>query len=41
MLFTEWTPAYDAKNRMGLPPYIEAGDSGAETFRNFCNAIPK
>lgn len=40
-LYTEWSPAYDAKNRFGLEPVIEAGDSGKEAFANFCKSFPK
>jgi len=40
-LYTEWSPAYDAKNRYGLEPVIEAGESGKEAFANFCKAFPR
>lgn len=34
-LCTEWSPAYDAKNKAGLSPIIEAGESGKEAYDNF------
>lgn len=40
-LYTDWSPAYDAKNRYGLEPVIDGGDSGAEAFANFCRAFPR
>jgi hypothetical protein len=40
-LMTVRTPAYDAKNRMGLHPLIEAGESGKEAARNMMKAIAK
>ena len=39
-LYTEWSPAYDAKNRYGLDAVIEAGDSGKEAYDNFCKVFP-
>jgi hypothetical protein len=41
MLFTEWSPAYDAKNRWGLEPWIDAGLCGADAFTNFVKAFPR
>lgn len=38
-IFTTWTPAFDAKNRFGLPSCIDAGDSGGEAFENFREAL--
>lgn len=34
-IYTEWAPAYDAKNRYGLEPLIDAGGSGEEAYHNF------
>lgn len=39
MLYTEHCAAYDAKNRHGLPPEIEMGDSGAEAWNNLSAAL--
>lgn len=39
MLYTEQRPAFDAKNRMGLPEEIEMGDSPAEAWSNFSAAL--
>ena len=36
---TEFSAAYDAKNRHGLPPSIPMGDSGAEAWANLVNEI--
>jgi hypothetical protein len=41
MIFTDQSPAYEAKNRYGLDRYIDAGDSGEEAFQNFLKAFPK
>lgn len=38
-IYTEWSPVFDAKNRMGLPPIIEMGDSGDEAYLNFKKAV--
>ena len=38
-LYTERTGAFDAKNRMGLPPVIDMGDSGKEAFENLKDAF--
>lgn len=40
MLFTEWDPAYDAKNLIGIEPTIDGGESGLEAYRNFLNSFP-
>jgi len=40
-IVTSWTPAADAKNRYGLPQYIEAGCSGKEAYENFEAAFRK
>ena len=32
MIYTQHSPAYDAKNRFGLSPAIDAGDSGESAF---------
>lgn len=34
-LYTQWDPAWDAKNRYGLPPCIEAGTTAQDTYDNF------
>lgn len=34
-IYTSWSPAFDAKNQYGLPPVIDAGDSGKEAYKNF------
>jgi hypothetical protein len=34
-IYTEWRPAYDAKNRYGLDPTIDMGDSAEESYKNF------
>lgn len=38
-LATEYSPAYDAKNRGGLPPVIECGSSGQEAWDNFIQHV--
>jgi hypothetical protein len=40
-IYTEWSPSFDAKNRFGLDPVIEAGTSGAEAYENFKEAYRK
>lgn len=37
-LHTTWSPAYDAKNRCGIEPVIDAGANGKEAFDAFANA---
>lgn len=39
MLYTERDAAYDAKNRLGLAPEIDMGESSAEAWKNFVDAI--
>jgi hypothetical protein len=39
MLYTERTAAYDAKNRLGLPPEIEMGDTADDAWKNFSSAV--
>lgn len=39
ILYTEQQPAFDAKNRMGLPGEIEMGSSAQEGWNNLANAI--
>lgn len=34
-IYTEWSPAYDAKNRYGLSPLIDAGGNGREAYAAF------
>lgn len=38
-LYTEYSPAYDAKNRFNLPAEIPMGKSGAEGWKNLSDAI--
>lgn len=40
-IYTVHTAAYDAKNRFGLPPVIQAGTSGQEAYENFITAYRK
>lgn len=40
-IYTSWSPAYDAKNRYGLPDHIDAGSSGKEAYANFVKAFSK
>lgn len=40
-LYTEQTPSFDAKNRWGLSPVIEAGGSGKEAYDNFVESYLK
>ena len=39
VLYTERHAAYDAGNRLGLPPEIDMGSSGAEAWQNFINSL--
>lgn len=39
VMLTEYHPAYDAKNRMGLPGDIDMGTSGKEAWNNLANAL--
>lgn len=39
VMYTERHAAYDAKNRAGLPPEIEMGNSGSEAWNNFYGAM--
>ena len=39
VLYTQYSPAYDAKNRLGLPVEIDMGSSGAEAWNNLKSAI--
>lgn len=39
MLFTTYSPAYEAKNRYGLEPWIEMGDTPEEAYQNFTAAF--
>jgi hypothetical protein len=39
VIHTEMGATFDAKNRGGLPPVIEMGDSGQEAWDNFAEAI--
>lgn len=38
-IYTEFDAAYDAKNRLGLPPDISMGDSGLEAWNNVYSAL--
>jgi hypothetical protein len=39
VIYTTRTAAYDAKNRHGLPPQIDAGNSAVEAWANFVAAL--
>lgn len=39
LIMTERNAAFDAGNRMGLPPEIECGESAADAWLNFTNAL--
>jgi len=39
VIMTERSPAYDAGNRLGLPPAIDCGDCAADAWGNFVSAI--
>lgn len=39
MLYTERCAAYDAKNRLGLPPEVEMGNSPIEAWANFKTVV--
>lgn len=39
IMYTERSPAYDAKNRLGLPPEIEMGASPQEAWDNYIAAV--
>lgn len=41
MMYTERHASYDAKNRLGLPSEIEMGDSPAQAWANFVEALKK
>ena len=38
-MFTQYHPAYEAKNRLGLPAEIDMGDSGREAWANLSAAV--
>jgi len=40
-IYTDWSPAFDAKNRWGLESLLDAGDSGEEAFKAFRAAYKK
>jgi len=40
-IYTEWRPAFEAKNRMSLPSHISMGDSGATGWKNVMAAVVK
>lgn len=40
-LYSEWSPAFDAKNRFGMDPIIEAGESGESAYEAFKDAYTK
>ena len=39
VLYTEYRPAFDAKNRLGLPPVLDMGSNGTEAWANLVGAI--
>ena len=39
VLYTEYSPAVDAKNRLGLPPVLDMGSNGTEAWSNLVGAI--
>jgi hypothetical protein len=39
VMFTQYHPAYEAKNRLGLPSEISMGTSGAEAWSNLSTAV--
>ena len=39
VLYTEYSPAFDAKNRLGLPPVLDMGSNGTEAWANLVGAI--
>jgi hypothetical protein len=39
VLYTERRAAFDAKNRHGLPPRIDCGNSAADAWSNFISAL--
>ena len=39
VMFTQYHPAYEAKNRLGLPSEIDMGDSGREAWANLSAAV--
>lgn len=39
VMYTERDAAYDAKNRLGLPPEVEMGESAREAWTNFVAAM--
>jgi len=39
VLQTQWCPAFEAKNRLGLPEVIDMGNSGQEAWTNLKTAI--
>lgn len=39
LMMTEFHPAYEAKNRMGLPAEIDMGTSGQEAWNNLASAL--
>lgn len=41
IIYTTFTPAWDAKNRYDLDSSIDAGNSGKQAFDNFVKAFPK
>jgi hypothetical protein len=41
IIYTTFTPAWDAKNRYRLEPSIDGGTNGKEAFANFVKAFPR
>lgn len=40
LMYTTKTPGHSAKNRLGLPPLINMGESAKEAFTNFWKQLP-
>lgn len=39
LMYTQRSAAYDAKNRLGLPPEVDMGDSAPAAWTNFANEL--
>ena len=40
VMYTQMSPAYQAKNRLHLPPVIPMGNSAQQAFKNFVSKLP-
>lgn len=40
-LYTEWSPAFDAKNQYGMEPLVDVGDNGAEAYDALAKVFAK